>query len=526
MWRNLRSLFKRECGLCGKSLVSAYSDSVPVYCTSCFFSDKWDPFTYEQTYDFSVQFFEQLKKMIKNVPRHFSYAFGNLVNSDFANYSVDNKNVYLSYSVVGCEDVMYSETIDKSKNSFDSYNVDKIDNCSYNIDCESNYNTHYAIQSKNCIDSYLIYDCTNCQNCCLSYNLRNKQYYFRNQKLSKEEYDTELKKLKLETYSGFEKAKKELDVFVKEKVIHKYAYAYNCVNSTGDYIHNVKNVKNSFDTKDAENVKYGMRQFKSKDCYDCQGSSINSELIYESNAASDNSYKDFFCYITILGCRECEYSLLLRNCSNCFGCIGMINAKFCIFNKQYSEREYFEMVEKIKEQMNDMPYVDKKGRIFKYGEFFPYDLSPFGYNETTANDYFTITKEEANNFGYPWKEREKRDYHITKKSEELPDSILDISDDVLDEVIVCPNKGNQIYQCTTAFKIVPNELQFYQQKNLPLPRYCPNCRHYQRLKYRNIMRLYTRKCMKENCQNEFETTYTLDRPEIIYCEKCYQQEVY
>ncbi len=32
--------------------------------------------------------------------------------------------------------------------------------------------------------------------------------------------------------------------------------------------------------------------------------------------------------------------------------------------------------------------------------------------------------------------------------------------------------------------------------------------------------------MKEGCQNEFETSYAPDRPEIVYCERCYQQEVY
>lgn len=32
--------------------------------------------------------------------------------------------------------------------------------------------------------------------------------------------------------------------------------------------------------------------------------------------------------------------------------------------------------------------------------------------------------------------------------------------------------------------------------------------------------------MKKGCQNEFETSYSPDRPEIIYCEKCYQQEIY
>jgi len=31
--------------------------------------------------------------------------------------------------------------------------------------------------------------------------------------------------------------------------------------------------------------------------------------------------------------------------------------------------------------------------------------------------------------------------------------------------------------------------------------------------------------MKEGCDVEFETTYAPDRPEIVYCEKCYQKEV-
>jgi hypothetical protein len=525
IWRNMRSLFKRECGLCKKTLISMYSDNTPVYCTNCFFSGKWDPFIYGQPYDFSIPFFEQLKKIIKIVPRSFSYVLGNLINSDFTNYSKDNKNTYLSYSVLYCEDVMYSENIEKSRNSLDCYSVEKVDNCFYNIDCESNYNVHYAIQSKNCIDSYFIYDCINCQNCCLSYNLRNKQYYFKNQKLSKKEYEQKIKELKLETYSGFENIKKIFDEFVEKNVIHKYAYSYNCINATGDYIHNVKNVKYSFYTKDAENVAYGIRQLNSKDCYDNQGSGLNAELIYESNAASDNSFKDYFCYITP-GSRECEYSLLLKNCSNCFGCVGLINAKYCIFNKQYEEKEYFEMVERIKKHMSEIPYIDKKGRIYKYGEFYPYDMCPFGYNESTANDYFPITEKEAIEKGYPWKEREKRDYQTTKNSEDLPDNIFDINENILNEIIACPNKGDQIHQCTTAFKIIPNELQFYKQKNLPLPRYCPNCRHHQRLKYRNTMRLHKRKCMKKNCQNEFQTTYDPDRPETVYCERCYQQEVY
>jgi len=31
---------------------------------------------------------------------------------------------------------------------------------------------------------------------------------------------------------------------------------------------------------------------------------------------------------------------------------------------------------------------------------------------------------------------------------------------------------------------------------------------------------------QEKCVVEFKTSYSPDRPEIVYCEKCYQQEIY
>lgn len=534
MWRNTRSLHKRSCGLCEKPLISMYADKgqAPVYCTECWNGSGWDPLSYGQIYDFSRNFFEQLKELFLRTPRFYAYKIGNLINSEFTNFSLDNKNAYLSYSVLHSEDVFYSETIDKSKKSFDCYAVDKLDNCSYNVDCDGNYNTHYALQSRTCIDSYFLFDCANCQNCCLSSNLRNQQYFFKNKKLSKEVYEEEIKKLNLNTNSGFEKAKMYFDNMVQKDSIHKYAFIYNSQNASGDYIHDARNIKKCFDTKNSENIAYSNRAIDSKDSMD--GSGMVGELVYECMASTDNTYKNSFCYLVNVGCRECEYSLILKNCSNCFSCVGLINASYCIFNKQYEKEEYEKVVSKIKEQMNAMPYTDEKGRIFKYGEFFPYDMSPFGYNETNAHDLFPTTKGEASQKGYSWKSREERNYKITKKSSDLSDDIKDVTNEIFKEIIACPNNGDEVYQCTTAFRIVPDELQFYRQKNLPLPRFCPNCRHYNRLKYRNIMRLQERACMcnlknhdhASQCENKFHTTYTPDRPEKVYCEKCYQAEIY
>ena len=183
------------------------------------------------------------------------------------------------------------------------------------------------------------------------------------------------------------------------------------------------------------------------------------------------------------------------------------------------------MMPKIIKHMNDMPYVDKKGRTYVYGDFYPSEIAQFDYNETSAQEFFPLVKAEAEVQGYSWKEEKGKNYKITVKSKDLPDSILDVNEDIVSQIIECEHKGKCNEQCATAFRIIPQELQFYKAQNLPLPRLCPNCRHYERTKNRNPVKLWQRKCMKSGCTNEFETSYAPNCPEIVYCEQCYQQEV-
>ena len=282
IWRNCRSLFKRECDNCNKSVISMYSKerTKKVYCMDCWNSDERDPFIYARDYDFTRNFFVQLKELHRECPILYVHHTGTLIRSDFTNYSVDNKDCYLSYSVIFCENVLYSEVIDKSKNSIDCYAVQKVDNCSYNIDCDTNYNCHFVVKSQKCIDSYFLYDCSNCQNCCLSYNLHNKQYYLKNIKLSKEEYEKEVLSLLLNTYSGFKKAQKDFDDILKNKAIYRFAQIYSSQNATGDYIGNSKDIYNSFDVQNSENIKYTVRAIvNSKDCYDNQGIATGDSVV-------------------------------------------------------------------------------------------------------------------------------------------------------------------------------------------------------------------------------------------------------
>ncbi|MFA5095136.1 MAG: hypothetical protein WC447_00530 [Candidatus Paceibacterota bacterium] len=525
IFRNERVFYKDVCSLCGKNIISMYSpnNQLKIYCDKCWWGDGWDEMNYGMEYDWNTPFFSQWIKLFKQVPLIQAWKFNN-INSDYINYATDDKNCYLSSSILDCENVYYSYAVDKSQYIFDSIYSNKSSLCYENIDSQNNYNSIFLINCSNCIDSALLFDCVNCQNCFLSSNLRNKKYIFKNIQYSKPEYKSKVSEIKTGDFSTLRKSLSEFTEIKEKKSIHKYIQVINAIKYLGNNIENSKNIIFSFNIYNAENIKYSARGANGKDIMDVYGAG-DSELVYEGVAPSFKGSNAQFC-ITNRASHNIKYSFLCSASQNLFACIGLRSKSYCILNKQYTKEEYEELVPKIIKHMNDMPYVDKKGRVYKYGEFFPSELSPFCYNETIAQEYFPLTKEEAFKQGYKWKEKEERNYQIDIKNEEIPNDIKEVDDSIINKVIECEHKGKCNEQCTEAFKIIPDELTFYKRMNLPLPHLCPNCRHYQRLKQRNPLKLWHRKCMKEGCNNEFETSYAPDRPEIVYCERCYQQEVY
>lgn len=247
----------------------------------------------------------------------------------------------------------------------------------------------------------------------------------------------------------------------------------------------------------------------------------------------------------VYGSQRIRYALYCHGGKDLFGCIGLRSKQYCVLNQQYSKEEYEVLIPKVIAHMNEMPYLDAKRRAYRYGEFFPMEISPMAYNETIAQDYFPITREEAIAKEYPWRDAEERAYEVTIKSGAVPDSIDGVDDSIVKEVIECVDQGKCTHGCASAFRIVPQELEFYRRLRIPLPRFCFSCRHAHRLAKRNPMRLWQRKCQcagakSENriytngakhfhgvgrCTNEFETSYPPESPAIVYCESCYQSEV-
>ncbi len=536
-WRNERVLYKDKCKLCNKHIITVYdpNSNLNVYCRECWISDKWDAGAFGREFEWDKDFMSQFSRLLREVPLFLLDMKGLNSDSEYCNYSGGCKNCYLCFSVVDGEDSKYISNSQDISQCFDASNIKNSELCNQAVESEKVYSSVYVEQSKEVINSSFIFGSSNVGHCFMVANLRNQNYVFRNEKLTRDQFIRNYQDINSGSFKNLKNLITEFDNLKKE-VPHKYADIKNSLRVVGNNIINSKDVYKSFNIEDSENIRYSYRILsQSKDVYDCNGMK-SGELMYESFGAGYNPAQSAFSF-SFDQCREVQYSAMCNNCSNCFGCVGLQNKSYCILNKQYTKKEYEELVPKIIEQMNKIPYVDKKGRIYKYGEFFPTELSLFAYNETIAQEYFPINKNKSVEYGFLWKERDLRNYSIDIEIKDLPDCVADTDDSIINKVIECAHSGLCEEQCTEAFKIISEEFNFYKKMNLALPRLCPNCRHFERLKKRNPMKLWHRQCMcdKTNhshhdkaqpCPHEFETSYSPDRPEIVYCEKCYQQEVY
>jgi hypothetical protein len=509
-FRNEWNLYRRKCDASGKQIISVYSPQKRflVYSSESWYSDQWDPLTYGQGYDFSRPFFEQFRELQFRVPR---LALNNTksVNSEYTNYAAENKNCYLCVSALHNENCLYSYRIFNSRDSSDCLEVNKCELCYESVQLENCYQCFFCELGESLNNCWFCYDCRGSSNCFGSTGLRNKSYYWFNQHLSKEEYDRNLKSFQhiphwlVEAKRSFEKI---LEVYPR-----RAARIIKSVNCTGDDISNSKNCKNCFRVKHAEDGKNILFGTNMKDFYDISLDD-DSQRAYEVMSGQTNHGVMFStqCWYS----HDILYSDMCQNSSNLFGCVGLRNKNYCILNTRYSEDEYQKLVPQIIEHMEKMPYADAKGRVYKYGEFFPIEFSLFGYNESAAADYFPLKKSVALEKGYSWNNYETEP--SIAEAYRVPASIQEVGDDVLQQAIVSEESGKP-------FRVLRQELEFYRRFNISLPHLTPFERHRKRLQKLPLPKLYQRRC--QQCGKDITTTYAPERPEIVYCEKCYQTEV-
>ena len=515
LWRNESVWYRRKCDATGKSILSTFvpNGHYKVYDQSYWRSDAWDPLSYGRDYNFSKSFFQQFNDLLIDIP-HPNLIQKNVINSEYSNIGVNLKNCYFIAGADGAEDSAYLFSPNlRSKDCFDIYSVTDNEKCYDSVGIEKSQGLRFCQDCIVCNNSYLLYDCRNCTDCFGCVGLRNKSNYIFNKSYSRENYLVELEKIAPWTHFGLVRAKEQFDK-LKLNFPHKFATIVKSENVTGDEIINARNCIHCFNVKyDAQNCKYCFRAFNAKDGQDATAVWNGVEMFYEVMSVYAQRVVGS---ALIWGGFDIQYSYNCFDCNNIFGCVGLKNKSYCILNKQYVKEEYEVLLPKIIEQMKNAG---------EYGDFFPPELSPFAYNETLAQDYFPKTKEQVLGMGMCWRDSEKKKYNVTMKNDQIPNDIHATPDSILNEIIECVHGGNCSDHCATAFRVVPQELQFLRKMNVPLPRLCPLCRQGERVRLKNPMHLWHRKCMKQGCANEFETSYAPERPEIVYCEACYNQEV-
>jgi len=511
-FRNERSLYKRKCDKTGKEIVSVYSPDktdYKVYEISEWYKDDWDPMDYGRDFDFSRPFFEQFDELMHDVPR-LSLFNTNTENCEYANYVEGIKNCYMTMvTYYGTEDSHFCYRTYTSKDNMDLNYAQEVEKCYDCVFLDKCYNCRYSTRLTNCRDCYFSISLTGCSDCILCSNLNRKQYCINNKQLTKEEYEKRFKEFDFTSHKKISKYREEFEKLRINSVV-KFADQVKCEDCIGDNLIECKNVKYAFNSHQSEDCKYLMGE-KAHNVYDSRGGSF--EWCYECNHTGLGVHHTMFSS-GVIHCTDMYYCETCHGSHDCFGCVGLRNKEYCVFNKQYTKEEYEKIVAKIIEHMQ---------KTQEWGEFFPNGSSPFGYNEALVNSLFPKTKEEALKIGMKWQDN---DYSI-----EFKGSALEPHDDISDYIESEEEREKLLagtLKCEISgkpFRIMPQELAFYINNKIPIPHKHYDTRYSDRLKLEFTRRLYHRKCMNENCSNEFETTYAPERPEKVYCEKCYQKVI-
>ncbi|MBI2453137.1 hypothetical protein HYV56_00365 [Candidatus Peregrinibacteria bacterium] len=483
-WRNERSLYHRICQQCKKSMIACYSEEsgIPLYCNSCWWGNAFNAYAYGRAFDFNRSFFEQFAKLEKSVPHFALFQDPGSENCQYTNYGMENKSCYMGLCYWS-ENVYYSHGVIHGKDCMD---VTKVQQCELCYECVDLTSCTRLIFSQNCFkchESAFLMNCRNCSKCFASINLDKKQYVWMNEQLAKEEYEHRMASLILtpEKIKEFQESLQQLSA----QSIHRSYFGMNNNNSVGDYMDHCENIYFCFDGISLKDSAYcDFTGANSHNLYDCTYGGIDSAFCYQSMGFCNSNNVAF--QIAGRNIYDSAYNQYCYSAHHLFGSIGITHGEYVILNKRYQPEEYTMLTNKIIEHMK------KTG---EWGNFFPMRYSPHAYNETLANEYYPLEKEQALKQDLRWKnceaQKQSRDQTTVK----------------------------QCQQCSRNFQIINQELTFYKKMSLPIAHCCPDCRHRRRFLLRRPRSLWQRTC--DHCKNPITTAFSPQASETVYCEKCY-----
>lgn len=505
-WRNETALYQHKSNFTGKDIISIYSPDKPYKVYELGHYDQLDLLQWGMDINPEQPVFPQMQKFHNQAPRQALVNFGENENGEYCNYSFQCKNCYLCFWGDYGQDSLYNYAFVNLINCVDTFWLFDSELCYEMVDCNKCFRSKYCQNSDNIADSAFIFNCRDLNHCMFCVNIDHKEYCIFNQQYTREEYLEKIKAWDLGDRTVVEQCWQEFKKFLQPFPIRNLNQV-NVENVTGDVNRNSKNCFDSYHMVESEDCSYGIDHIKDKDIYDSYGCvelSLSCEALCALN--SQNIYFSFDIYTS----HNLFYCISCRDCKDCFGCVGLRHKQYCIFNKQYSKEEYETIVAKVFVTMT---------QAGEWGEFFPANMSPFGYNETAAQEYFPTTKEDALAQGYLWSDYEAPLPQVKSELDghTLASNIKEINDDILNHAIRCIETGK-------LFRLTKQELAFYRNHNIPVPQRHSNARRHLRMLQKNPRSTHSSHCSK--CAAAMITSIPTTNTRPVYCEKCYSDMKY
>lgn len=555
MRRNDRKLYKSKCKVTWDTLITFYHPELEkniVEATERFNSvdntDLWEDF------DFSKTFGQQISELISNTKKQHSLIVWMMENSKYTHNVGDLKDSYMVFDGGMWEDVLYWIRVGFIKRVVDCFEILRSENIYESVSIHNSNNIFYSQDCNDCSYGAFLYNCIWSNNCICCSNLVNKDYYIFNQKVTKEEFDKVWSLVFDGTWKWIIEMKEKYTKLLST-TIRKAINTTNCENSLGHNIKNSKNIFCCYEATSIENCRYSNRidgYSNSSNDMDINSWWWNMSNCYELNCCgSDEHTSTYNCHFSsylFWWVSNTQYSVNIpRNSEYLFWCSDITSKKYCILNKQYTKEEYEKKIPKI---------IDYMIATWERWEFIDPKYSPFPYNDTIANDYYPVKQLQ-----YPdWKieildpqwtwiifihephkiiskatldlwweskietKRRMKDDDVTVPNwlqsilaQDLPDDINKIENSILNKAIICS-------QSWRPFRVVGKELEFYRKHWLPMCKLHPDVRHLNRLKKITQLNLYKINCDK--CSRESLSVYPDSREFSVYCENCYNKEIY
>ena len=504
------AVFWNTDAMSGKPIISAIHPDLPFKVVEDVEWHRNDYSCHNLEHDPNKKIFDHIWELAKVIPfkskrnRQMddkSIGVGNLkaVESYMVCGSIAIRSFY-TYAVVNAED---SIDVVNGLNMIRSYSVTG----SYQIS-----DSEYVFESKDCLKCSFIFDCRNCEFCFGATNKRNKRYIWFNEQLTKDEWEKRRAEINL---SCTEISQKYLEKFYelwRKDAVWPQGFSIANEDCFGEHV------------TDSVRCHESYWQEKCNDAYRSRYCVEMNDVAYVSGAgwgtrcymiAGDTSGADNKFTMASNSGVGLEYCMVCDDCQNCFGCVGLSKKRFYIFNKAYSEEEYWRVLDEVKCAMLESG---------EYGDFFPGKFSLSGFEHSTGAVYYGYREHDLERFG-ALRVNAKNGLVLAPRKDEklaLPAALIP---DCLDKIEAAGYVQVPIHDkhLDRDYSVLKREFEIYKQKQWPFPRRHFIYRLTDLIRHSNMPFAEETKCGK--CEKEMRTfknqKFSHDR--VVYCMPCYYE---